>query len=89
MWLAINTGGFPKIKQFDPWPFPILDLVLAFESILLASFILMRQSTDRAAHRGAAFARPLPDGLCVTPQLRARRSLAQPARLKQRSQMQN
>jgi uncharacterized membrane protein len=42
MWLAINTGGFPKIKQFDPWPFPIL--LLAFESILLASFILMRQS---------------------------------------------
>jgi uncharacterized membrane protein len=43
-WLAINTGGFPKIKPFDPWPFPILDLVLSFESILLASFILMRQS---------------------------------------------
>src|ERR1700755_3296269 len=43
-WLAINTGGFPSIKPFDPWPFPILDLVLSFESILLASFILMRQS---------------------------------------------
>lgn len=44
VWLAINTGGFPTIKPFDPWPFPILDVVLAFESILLASFILMRQS---------------------------------------------
>jgi uncharacterized membrane protein len=43
-WLAINTGGFPTIKPYDPWPFPILDLVLSFESILLASFILMRQS---------------------------------------------
>ncbi len=43
-WLAINTGGFPTIKPFDPWPFPILDLMLSFESILLASFILMRQS---------------------------------------------
>ena len=44
VWLAINTGGFPTIMPFDPWPFPILDVVLAFESILLASFILMRQS---------------------------------------------
>jgi uncharacterized membrane protein len=44
VWLAANTGGFPTIKPFDPWPFPILDLVLSFESILLASFILMRQS---------------------------------------------
>ena len=43
-WLAINLGGFPTIKPFDPAPFPILDLLLAFESILLASFILMRQS---------------------------------------------
>ena len=43
-WLAINTGGFPTIKPFDPPPFPILDLLLSFESILLASFILMRQS---------------------------------------------
>ena len=43
-WLAINTGGFPAIKPIDPWPFPILDLMLSFESILLASFILMRQS---------------------------------------------
>src|SRR5579871_5731201 len=55
MWLATNTGGFPKIKPFDPAPFPILDLVLAFESILLASFILMRQSriarrTDERNH---------------------------------------
>src|ERR1700751_4573002 len=44
LWLSINMGGFPRIKPFDPAPFPILDLVLAFESILLASFILMRQS---------------------------------------------
>jgi uncharacterized membrane protein len=43
-WMAINVGGFPTIKPFDPPPFPILDLVLSFESILLASFILMRQS---------------------------------------------
>ncbi|HEY2822894.1 MAG TPA: DUF1003 domain-containing protein [Candidatus Acidoferrum sp.] len=44
LWLTINSGGFPSLKPFDPAPFPILDMVLAFESILLASFILMRQS---------------------------------------------
>lgn len=43
-WTVLNVGWIPKIDPFDPAPFPILDLFLAFESILLASFILMRQS---------------------------------------------
>lgn len=43
-WIVLNAGWIPKIDPFDPAPFPILDLFLAFESILLASFILMRQS---------------------------------------------
>lgn len=43
-WIALNTGYIPVMRPFDPAPFPILDLLLAFESILLASFILMRQS---------------------------------------------
>jgi uncharacterized membrane protein len=43
-WLAINLDGIPAIHLFDLPPFPILDLLLSFESILLASFILMRQS---------------------------------------------
>jgi uncharacterized membrane protein len=44
VWITTNTGLLLHIKAFDPSPFPILDLLLAFESILLASFILMRQS---------------------------------------------
>jgi uncharacterized membrane protein len=43
-WTTTNTGLTLHIKPFDPPPFPILDLLLSFESILLASFILMRQS---------------------------------------------
>jgi uncharacterized membrane protein len=43
-WIGVNSGWVPHLKPFDPKPFPILDLGLAFESILLASFILMRQS---------------------------------------------
>jgi len=50
LWIATNTGLMFHVKPFDPPPFPVLDLVLSFESILLASFILMRQS--RIARRG-------------------------------------
>jgi uncharacterized membrane protein len=43
-WIAVNSGWVSHLRAFDPKPFPILDLCLAFEGILLASFILMRQS---------------------------------------------
>lgn len=43
-WIGLNLGWVSALRPFDPKPFPILDLCLAFESILLASFILMRQS---------------------------------------------
>jgi uncharacterized membrane protein len=33
-----------QLNHFDPAPFPLLDMVFAFEAILVASFILMRQS---------------------------------------------
>jgi uncharacterized membrane protein len=32
------------MQHFDPSPFPMLDTCVALEAILLASFILMRQS---------------------------------------------
>src|ERR1700760_21547 len=44
VWITTNTGLMFHVKAFDPPPFPLLDLLLSFESILLASFILMRQS---------------------------------------------
>jgi uncharacterized membrane protein len=42
IWMGVNTlrGG----PRFDPAPFPLLDTIVALEAILLASFILMRQS---------------------------------------------
>jgi uncharacterized membrane protein len=43
-WVIWNTASFRSAPHFDPFPFPFLDLVLAFEAILVASFILMRQS---------------------------------------------
>lgn len=43
-WLAWNLLPIPALPHFDPFPFPLLDVLLAFEAILVASFILMRQS---------------------------------------------
>ena len=43
-WIVWNTLPGKKLLHFDPPPFPILDVIFAFEAILVASFILMRQS---------------------------------------------
>jgi uncharacterized membrane protein len=43
-WMAINTLSASSLRHFDPYPFPLLDTCVALEAILLASFILMRQS---------------------------------------------
>ena len=43
-WVVINTLSVGGIPHFDPNPFPLLDTGVALEAILLASFILMRQS---------------------------------------------
>ncbi len=44
VWIGWNTLPIAGLSHFDPAPFPLLDLVFAFEAILVASFILMRQS---------------------------------------------
>jgi uncharacterized membrane protein len=44
VWIAWNTLPVHAFPHFDPVPFPLLDVLLAFEAILVASFILMRQS---------------------------------------------
>jgi uncharacterized membrane protein len=43
-WLAWNVLPIRELPHFDPFPFPLLDVLLALEAILVASFILMRQS---------------------------------------------
>jgi uncharacterized membrane protein len=43
-WIAVNTLSIARIRHFDPVPFSLLGTILAFEAILLASFILMRQT---------------------------------------------
>lgn len=43
-WVAVNTLNVAHIHHFDPPPFSLLGTILALEAILLAAFILMRQS---------------------------------------------
>jgi uncharacterized membrane protein len=47
--MMVNKWNFPRIPHFDPFPFSFLATLVALEAILLASFILMRQS--RSARR--------------------------------------
>jgi uncharacterized membrane protein len=44
VWILWNVLPIAALPHFDPSPFPLLDVVFAFEAILVASFILMRQS---------------------------------------------
>jgi uncharacterized membrane protein len=43
-WIGVNTARVGHIPHWDPAPFSLLGTLLTFEAILLASFILMRQS---------------------------------------------
>ena len=46
VWMLVNTTQVGPVPHFDPAPFAMLDTVVAIEAILLASFILMRQSAS-------------------------------------------
>jgi uncharacterized membrane protein len=49
LWLLWNASAS---QPFDPFPFPLLSAVLAFEAVFLTSFVLIRQNTmDRQSER--------------------------------------
>jgi uncharacterized membrane protein len=43
-WIGMNTATIGRVPHFDPRPYSMLATIVALEAILLASFILMRQS---------------------------------------------
>jgi len=43
-WILLNSP-LVLFKPFDPFPYPLFDTIVALEAILLASFILMRQTS--------------------------------------------
>jgi uncharacterized membrane protein len=49
IWLSFNVVS---ARPFDPYPFPLLSVVLSFEAVFLTSFVLIRQNTmDRQSQR--------------------------------------
>jgi len=43
-WVLINTGQFPQIPPFDPYPFGFLTMVVSLEAIFLSIFVLVSQN---------------------------------------------
>jgi uncharacterized membrane protein len=43
-WVIINLKRVPGLRQFDPYPFPLLALITTIEAIFLAVFILVSQN---------------------------------------------
>jgi uncharacterized membrane protein len=43
-WIEVNCGLVSSIKPFDPFPFLVLTMIAALESILLVIFILISQN---------------------------------------------
>ncbi len=41
IWISANL--FPGIKHFDPFPFPLLALIVSLEAIFLTAFVLISQ----------------------------------------------
>ena len=51
-WFAINAGAL-KLRPFDPYPFPLLAMIVSLEGVLLSTFVLIKQNrmAVRADHR--------------------------------------
>jgi uncharacterized membrane protein len=49
LWVLWNASAS---QPFDPFPFPMLSAVLAFEAVFLTSFVLIRQNTMIASRNG-------------------------------------
>jgi len=54
-WVAVNIGAIPRAPVFDPYPFSFLCMIVALESVLLTTFVLVKQNrmgylSDRRAH---------------------------------------
>jgi uncharacterized membrane protein len=43
-WFTWNSGFLPGVKPFDPYPFVFLTMAVSAESVLLSTFVLMKQN---------------------------------------------
>ena len=54
-WLSVNLGFVPRLRPFDPFPFPLLTMIVSLEAIFLALFVLASQNhlahqSDKRSH---------------------------------------
>ncbi len=55
VWTFLNIGLIRAIPMFDPFPFPLLAMIVSMEGLLIATFVLIKQNrmssmADRRAH---------------------------------------
>jgi uncharacterized membrane protein len=55
LWAVVNFGAVPRLRPFDPFPFPMLTTMVSLEAIFLALFVLSSQNrmatqADKRAH---------------------------------------
>jgi uncharacterized membrane protein len=43
-WVGLNASHGSRIGRFDPFPYPLLTMIVSLESIFLSLFILMSQN---------------------------------------------
>jgi uncharacterized membrane protein len=49
LWILVNCGVVPGVPAFDPFPFPLLTMVVSLEAIFLSLFVLA--SENRLTHQ--------------------------------------
>lgn len=49
LWIAANVSAIPGVTPFDPFPFPLLTMLVSLEAIFLSLFVLASQ--NRLAHQ--------------------------------------
>ncbi|HEX6895834.1 MAG TPA: DUF1003 domain-containing protein [Bryobacteraceae bacterium] len=54
LWFLVNTRTIPGLPVFDPFPFIFLNLAVSVETVLLSTFVLIKQNREsrRADRRG-------------------------------------
>ena len=51
VWIGLNASKGSRLGRFDPFPYPLLTMIVSLESIFLSLFILMSQ--NRSARQAA------------------------------------
>lgn len=51
VWIGLNIGVLPGVKDFDPFPFGLLTMIVSLEAIFLSCMVLISQNRSAAKDR--------------------------------------